>query len=335
MDDTLPRITSLRYAVLVACCQKDPKYVGLLSDPTDLSSRWCAVTHSLAGRLAILGSGIPGLSGIIFQAWQRKVPGGLLHFLARKRFVEDQVRESIQNGFKQIVIFGSGYDSLGLRLAREFPHIHVFEVDHPPTQAVKLLALEKNRARPTNLHLIPVQLRKGTLERHLLQEHGYDTHLHVVFVAERVLPYLPDGEVDEMFNFVYEHGVVNSRFIFSVVDKILLNDESSFLHGEAEKSRKQGRPIRSSINLDEIEKFLFQRGLKGLGFANDKFITEQYLTPAGFKSPPILGEMVVVAQKADWAKWMLSRKPQITQLFNFTKPTDPASPAAESPPPQG
>ena len=320
MDETHARKTSLRDAVLIACCQDDPGYRKLLVDPGDPCPRWFATTHSIAGRMAVLGSGIPGLSGIIFAAWQRKVPGGLLHFLARKRFVEDEVREAIRGGFRQIVLFGSGYDSLGLRLAKEFQHIHVFEVDHPPTQAVKLLALEKNRLRPANLHFLSVDLRKGTLERHLLQEHGYDTHLHVLFVAERVLPYLPDQEVDEIFNFTYEHGITNSRFIFTVVDSVLLNDRSSFLYKEARKARKQGRPIRSSLNLDEIEKFLFQRGLKGVGFADDHFITEQYLKPAGFNSPPALGEMVVVAEKAEWAKWMLSRKPQITQLFNIKPP---------------
>jgi len=318
MPEVHPRKTSLRDAVLIACCQGDRAYQKLLADPADPCPRLFASTHSLAGRLAVLGSGVPGLNGIIFGAWQRKVPGGLLHFLARKRFVEDQVRDAIQTGFRQIVLFGSGYDSLGLRLAREFSHVHVFEVDHPPTQAIKLLALEKKKLRPTNLHLLPVELRKGTLERHLLQEHGYDTHLHVLFVAERVLPYLPDLEVDEIFNFTYEHGITNSRFIFTVVDKILLEDPKSFLHHEAKKAAKQGRPICSSLNLDEIEKFLFQRGLKGIGFADDKFITEQYLTPAGFRSPPALGEMVVVAEKAEWAKWMLSRKPQVTQLFKVT-----------------
>jgi methyltransferase (TIGR00027 family) len=320
MDDTHARKSSLRDAILIACCQRNSQYAKLLKDPRDLSPRWFAGTHSMTGRLAVMCSGIPGLSGLIFSMWQKTVPGGLLHLLARRRFVEDQVRESIKGGIRQIVLFGSGYDSLGLRLAKEFHHIQVFEVDHPPTQATKRLAVETKMIMPTNLHFLPVDLRKGTLERHLLQAKGYDTHLHVLFVAERVLPYLPDSEVDEIFNFAYEHGITNSRFIFSVVDKTLLNDPSSFLYQEARKAEHSGRPIRSSLHLEEIEKFLFQRGLKGVGFANDEFITEQYLKPAGFRSPPVLGEMVVVAEKADWAKWMLSRKPQITQLFNMTKP---------------
>lgn len=332
MDDTRPRRTSLRDAILIACCQKDSRYGKLMRDPKDPSPTWFAKTHSMTGRLAVTCSRIPGLSSLIFSVWKKTIPGGLLHLLARRRFVEDQVREAIGAGFRQIVLFGSGYDSLGLRLAREFPHIHIFEVDHPPTQATKRLAVETKMIVPTNLHFLPVDLRKGTLERHLLQAKGYDTHLHVLFVAERVLPYLPDPEVDEIFNFAYEHGITNSRFIFSVIDKILLNDPSSFLYQEAKKAARSGRPIRSSLNLDEIEKFLFQRGLKGLGFADDNFITEQYLKPAGFQSPPMLGEMVVVAEKAEWAKWMLSRKPQITQLFNVTTPGTPSAPTSPTSP---
>src|SRR3989338_4760491 len=139
MDETHARKTSLRDAVLIACCQDDPGYRKLLVDPGDPCPRWFATTHSIAGRLAVLGSGIPGLSGIIFAAWQRKVPGGLLHFLARKRFVEDEVREAIQGGFRQIVLFGSGYDSLGLRLPQEVHHNPLLHGAHPPPPARQLL----------------------------------------------------------------------------------------------------------------------------------------------------------------------------------------------------
>jgi methyltransferase (TIGR00027 family) len=241
----------------------------------------------------------------------------VLHFLARKRFVEDQTREAIDAGIRQIVIFGSGYDSLGVRLAKERSDINIFEVDHPPTQAVKLLGLEKRMITPANLHLLPVDYRKGTLEKHLLQAHGYDSNIHTLFVAERVLPYLPEPEVDEIFNFVWEHGVANSRFIFSIIDKIFLNDPSSMLYREARKAEKHGRPFQSSVDLEEIEKYLFQRGLKGLGFADDGFIAEHYLLPAGFKKPPVLGEMVVVAEKAAWAKWMLSKKEEKARFQIF------------------
>jgi methyltransferase (TIGR00027 family) len=344
MEDLHPRATSLRDAVLVSCCQRDASFARLLSNPHDPYPRLFAKTHSFAGRFAVTFSGTPVLGHLIRASWQGRVPGGLLHFLARKRFVEDQVREAIESGIKQIVIFGSGYDSLGIRLAKEMPGIQVFEVDHPPTQGSKRLALEKKMILPGNIHFLPVNLRKGTLEQHLLQAKGYDTHLHVLFVAERVLPYLPTNEVDEIFNFAYEHGVPNSRFIFTMIDKVMLNDPASFLHSEAAKASKQGRPFQSSIDLEEVEKFLFQRGLKGMGFADDHFIDEHYLQPAGFKTPPQLGEMVIVAYKADWAKWMLSRRPQITQLFSMKRPSEvaqsplapePVAPApAETPPPE-
>src|SRR5215467_10143249 len=108
MEETQPRQTSLRDAVLVSCCQNDGALRKLLSDPTDPYPRLFAKTHSMAGAMAVKFSRFPGMGTSIRSAWQNQIPGGLLHFLARKRFVEDQIREAIKSGIRQIVFFGSG-----------------------------------------------------------------------------------------------------------------------------------------------------------------------------------------------------------------------------------
>jgi methyltransferase (TIGR00027 family) len=62
-------------------------------------------------------------------------------FMVRNRYAEDELARSIQGGVRQYVILGAGLDTFAYR--NPFPHLRVFEVDHPATQAWKRSCLEK------------------------------------------------------------------------------------------------------------------------------------------------------------------------------------------------
>jgi methyltransferase (TIGR00027 family) len=55
--------------------------------------------------------------------------------LARTRIYDDFVRRAMDDGLRQVVIVGAGYDSRAWRLARE--GVRFVEVDHPATQSRK------------------------------------------------------------------------------------------------------------------------------------------------------------------------------------------------------
>src|SRR5207244_664549 len=61
--------------------------------------------------------------------------------MVRNRYAEDELARSIQRGVRQYVILGAGLDTFAYR--NPFPHLRVFEVDHPTTQAWKRSCLEK------------------------------------------------------------------------------------------------------------------------------------------------------------------------------------------------
>jgi methyltransferase (TIGR00027 family) len=61
--------------------------------------------------------------------------------IVRNRYAEDELARSIQRGVRQYVILGAGLDTFAYR--NPFPLLHVFEVDHPATQAWKHSCLEK------------------------------------------------------------------------------------------------------------------------------------------------------------------------------------------------
>src|SRR5438445_3506152 len=61
--------------------------------------------------------------------------------MVRNRYAEDELARSVQKGVRQYVILGAGLDTFAYR--NPFPHLRVFEVDHPVTQAWKRSCLEK------------------------------------------------------------------------------------------------------------------------------------------------------------------------------------------------
>src|SRR5215831_15565928 len=61
--------------------------------------------------------------------------------VVRNRYAEDELARSIQRGIRQYIILGAGLDTFAYRNC--FPHLQVFEIDHPATQAWKRSCLER------------------------------------------------------------------------------------------------------------------------------------------------------------------------------------------------
>lgn len=80
--------------------------------------------------------------------------------VARSRFSEDQLINSIHKGMSQYVLVGAGLDSFALRLAAHYPNLDIFELDHPDTQAAKIARLKSFGEIPQNVHFVPIDFEK-------------------------------------------------------------------------------------------------------------------------------------------------------------------------------
>ena len=97
----------------------------------------------------LLASGSPGygprLMRLSRQPWMIRVyqiqdlmmPGQFEGFGHRKIFMQQQVEAAIEQGARQVLVLGAGFDTLCLRLAPQHSHVQFFEVDHPATSAAK------------------------------------------------------------------------------------------------------------------------------------------------------------------------------------------------------
>jgi methyltransferase (TIGR00027 family) len=113
----------------------------------------------------------------------------LLHYIVRKRYLEDVARECLAEGIRQVVVLGAGFDTLAWRLHHEYSEVCFIELDHPATQQAKKQILQKHGYIPQNLRLLPLDLAQTSLQDSLLACPHYNPALPSLFIAEGLLMY--------------------------------------------------------------------------------------------------------------------------------------------------
>lgn len=111
----------------------------------------------------------------------------------RTAFFDEVAKRFLAAGFSQIVILGAGLDTRAARLGH--PGIRFFEVDHPKTQADKLMRLRTVPGYPMqNAMYVPCDFaRDDFVER--LDASGFCADLPALFLWEGVTYYLQESAV--------------------------------------------------------------------------------------------------------------------------------------------
>ena len=116
------------------------------------------------------------------------LPGIALHYVTRKAFIEEMVRNEIAKGARQIINLGAGFDILMFELASEFADLRFIEIDHPATFSHKQVALAGRAVSNFSQH--PVDLRKVDISQAITGSLDFDAAAKTCFVCEGVLMYL-------------------------------------------------------------------------------------------------------------------------------------------------
>ena len=197
----------------------------------------------------------------IYEAFDWMMPGQFEAFAPRKAFCEHQVREGILEGATQVLVLGAGYDTLGWRLAPEFPGVGFFEIDHPATARLKAIGIAELGQRD-NLHVIQEDLGEQRLVEVLAANHSWDRTAPSVVVAEGLLMYLPPAAARDVFGQCAEIAGAGSRIAFTYV--------GTDAHGRPDAGRwtglvlwllkASGEPWLWSLRPEELAPFLEETG---------------------------------------------------------------------------
>ncbi len=295
MRDDAPSETAVRIAINMAATAGDRELRRTLAAPEERFSEAFVAEHSLKARqqLALWRSdkGRPILQSLA----DGMEPGGPLFIVLRKRWIEDRVREGLA-GARQCVILGAGYDTLALRLHDEFKEATFLELDHPATQAVKRRALERLGGVPPRLTLVPLDLGRSSLRESLAAQAALDPKAPSIFVAEGLLMYFREAEVDTVVASVARRK--DTLFVFSFVDRRELLRKGSPAYKAAVMLKLSGEPILSSLDPESLEGYLSERGLTLVGLADHEALRKTYLEPLGIDRAVGTGEWLAVARSA-------------------------------------
>ena len=199
---------------------------------------------------------------LMFLAERWLLPGIIAHYLARKRKIETAVRESIASGLEQVVIVAAGFDTLAWRLQREFPHVHMLELDHPATQQVKRLALGES----PNFNYGAVDLATQSLAMAIRACPSFSMKRPAVFVIEGLTMYLTAERVAALTKDVAELAGSTGRIVFTFMEQD--DDGSIGFRGENPLIPRwlaaRREPFLWGITRTDLPSFLAENGLQEL-----------------------------------------------------------------------
>jgi len=180
-------------------------------------------------------------------------------FLAtRSRIAEDHIESAVLRGVSQYGLLGAGFDTFAYRN----PHsaLHVYEVDHPATQAAKHCRLAAAQIAIPAKSYVSVDLATVPLAKALAAS-TFDSSRPAVFAWLGVVPYLEVASIKAVLAYVAALPE-GTEIIFDYgVPPRSLNFVARFLYRRmAKRVEAAGEPWRSFFTPQEMREVLRECG---------------------------------------------------------------------------
>jgi methyltransferase (TIGR00027 family) len=278
MEEGKPSFTAEIGAVIRAIETEKPENERLCYDP---------YAKGFVGKINTILGMVPPLRKLALWYLDRKHPFVLDCIPARTRYIDDYVNEHIDDGLRQLIILGAGYDSRAYRMENLKGKVKVFEVDHPATQERKIKKLKEMLAPlPDHVVYVSIDFNRERLPQRMFQC-GYDKDKRSLFIWEGVTPHLTAEAVDETLSFVARNSGAGSSIIFNYVLKSLVEGTCE-LEG-AKEIRKAfsrggildfgsegGDALRFGLDEGAIHPFLSERGFHHIKDISGDFYQDAY-----------------------------------------------------------
>lgn len=202
------------------------------------------------------------LTGLIFERVLKRLQPIAAEIICRARYTEDKLELAIQNGVRQYVTLGAGFDSFALRRPDLADAVRVFEVDHPLSQEAKKKRIRQRTSRtPVNLEFISVDFETKTL-RQALYGSSYSSERPAFFSWLGVVQYLPRESVYATLASLASLSAPGSELIF---DYLIPEDELEkrdlpTLNGLQRFTKRRGEPLASSFSPTDMEQEVARLG---------------------------------------------------------------------------
>ncbi len=260
--DERPSRTAELVCLVRATDQARPVAERILDDP--LAERFLG-NVSKAALSTLKASGRLGERAI------ELAPGLLTYVLCRHRFIDEHLTRALDQGIRQVVLLGAGYDTRPWRLAR--PGVQFFEVDHPATALRK--ATLADSLEPVARTSVQVDFETDDLGQ-ALREAGLRPE-PTFFVWEGVSMYLTRAAVKQTLATVLSlaPSVELAMDLWFLLDS---QDRSATLHRSgAGLLHLLGEPVTFGLHPEDAPDFLRRCGLDCLDLATPTALEARYV----------------------------------------------------------
>lgn len=242
----------------------------------------CVFRDPLALRMAGLESGM-GIPSGRERSDQTPLESRLRAFLAaRSRYAEDLLHHVVPKGVRQYVLLGAGLDTFPYRNPYPEDLLHVFEVDHPSTQAWKRTRLrEAGIPIPRGLTFAPIDFETESLGE-ALGRTGFDAGTRTFFSWLGVTVYVSVGAVTSTLQFVASMPAGSGIALDYMISPNLLDPTARrVFDGLAERVSSAGEPFRTFLDPSLLRDSLREKGFGRIEDLGPEELNHRYFRGRG------------------------------------------------------
>lgn len=182
------------------------------------------------------------------------LPGDLLHIIARKYYIRQLVHELKDDGYKQIVVLGAGFDDLAFAYSQR--GCSCFELDVPHMAEYKKRLLNRYYPDQKHPHIISSHLTDPQKNLPFGTDSTINRDKKTIIIAEGFFDYLQADVVGSILNkmqgyFLNSPALISTHF---ALDELSLHHRWSFKTGV----KMVGEELKLHHNIDEFRKLLTQ-----------------------------------------------------------------------------
>ena len=208
-----------------------------------------------------------GRTGMVPAAALNVATLGLLdHIEMRTRAIDTAVREGVAAGAAQLVLLGAGLDARAWRM-HELADVHVFEVDHPSTQAYKRGRIGARRPEAKDVTFVSVDFARDSLQDELARA-GHDPEAVTFWIWEGVTPYLPMDAIRATLSDIASRSAAGSRLAVTYATPLATPLGPTFTRVALAGFRLVGEEIVGQLSTDAMHAELANVGFRVLDDAS-------------------------------------------------------------------
>jgi methyltransferase (TIGR00027 family) len=192
---------------------------------------------------------------------EKQMPGVIGNLLYRTKFIDEILKENINENIEQVLILGAGFDTRAYRI-EGIQDIIFYEVDCPETSFKKKERLKKlYKDIPQNVNLLSIDFEENKLEEKI-KKSNFNKNKKTLVIWEGVTQYIDKEALNNVLDYLSSIKS-ESKLLFTYIKKEIIDgsNRSEIDQNIISFAEKMGSPWKTGINRAEIEELLENKGL--------------------------------------------------------------------------